>query len=75
MNWVVPSVWLVGIGWCFVTPLAIGVLGGAWVDSRTGKAPLFVILGTLAGLAVGLYGSVRMLLRFLEQSSKGKGRS
>jgi F0F1-type ATP synthase assembly protein I len=75
MNWVVPSVWLIGIGWCFTTPLAIGVLGGAWVDSRTGRAPLFVILGTLAGLAVGLYGSVRMLLRFLEQSGQGKGQT
>jgi F0F1-type ATP synthase assembly protein I len=70
MKWVAPSAWLIGIGWCFVTPLAIGVLAGAWIDRQTGRAPLFVILGTLVGLAVGIYGSVRMLLQFLEQSSR-----
>jgi F0F1-type ATP synthase assembly protein I len=69
MNWVAPSVWLVGIGWCFVTPLVLGVLVGVWADSRTARAPLFVILGTLLGLAVGIYASVRMLLQYLERSS------
>jgi F0F1-type ATP synthase assembly protein I len=73
MNWVVPSVWLVGIGWCLVTPLALGVLVGVWADSHSGRAPLFVIVGTLIGLAVGIYGSVRMLLQFLQQSSREKG--
>lgn len=73
MNWVVPSVWLIGIGWCFATPLVLGVLVGAWLDGRTGKAPLFVIVGTLVGLTVGLLGSVRMLLQFLEQTSRDKG--
>jgi hypothetical protein len=73
MNWIVPSVWLLGIGWCFATPLAVGVLAGVWLDGRTGKAPLFVILGTLVGLAVGIYGSVRMLLRFLEETSRNEG--
>lgn len=75
MNWVVPSVWLVGIGWCLATPLALGVLAGVWADNRTGKAPLFVIVGTLIGLAVGLYASVRMLLEFLDQSNRRKGTS
>lgn len=75
MNWIVPSVWLLGIGWCFATPLAIGVLVGAWLDGRSGTAPLFVILGALAGLTVGIYGSVRMLLRFLEETGKDQGPS
>ena len=69
MKWVVPSAWLAGIGWSLVVPLALGLLIGQWVDSRTGRAPLFVILGILLGLAVGIYGSVRMLLRFLERTS------
>jgi F0F1-type ATP synthase assembly protein I len=72
MNWLVPSAWLVGIGWCFAAPLVLGVLAGAWVDSRTGRAPLFVIVGTLVGLAVGIYGSVRMLLQFLEQTGRNR---
>lgn len=70
MKWVVPSVWLIGIGWCLATPLAIGVLAGYWLDRQTGKAPLFVIIGTLVGLAVGIYGSVRMLLQFLNQTGR-----
>ena len=75
MNWIVPSVWLLSIGWCFATPVAIGVLAGAWLDGRSGTAPIFVILGTLMGLAVGVYGSVRMLLRFLDETSRDQGTS
>ena len=70
MKWVAPSVWLVGIGWCFAMPLVIGVLTGNWLDRQTDKAPLFVILGTMVGLAVGIYGSVRMLLQFLRWTSR-----
>jgi len=69
MKWVLPSVWLIGIGWCFATPLAIGLLAGQWLDHKTGRDPLFVLLGLLLGLAVGSYGSVRMLLRFLAETS------
>jgi F0F1-type ATP synthase assembly protein I len=74
MKWVVPSAWLIGIGWCFAMPIVIGVLLGNWIDSRTGRAPLFVLLGILIGLAVGIYGSVRMLLQFLEQTNKETGK-
>lgn len=70
MNWIVPSVWLTGIGWCFVTPLAVGVLAGHWLDSRSQTAPLFLILGVLLGLVIGIYGSVRMLLRFLTETQE-----
>lgn len=75
MNWVAPSVWLVGIGWSFATPLVLGVLIGHWVDGQTGTSPLFVIIGTLLGLAIGIYVSVRMLLRFLDETSRDKGAS
>ena len=70
MNWIVPSVWFLGIGWCFAMPLIIGVLGGAWLDGRSGMAPLFVLLGVLMGLIVGIYASVTMLLRFLAETSQ-----
>jgi len=72
MKWVVPSVWLIGIGWCLATPLAIGLLAGQWLDRQTGRDPLFVLLGLLLGLAVGIYGSVRMLLRFLAETGSSK---
>jgi ATP synthase protein I len=72
MKWVVPSVWLIGIGWCFATPLVVGLLAGHWLDRQSGRDPLFVLLGLLLGLAVGLYGSVQMLLRFLAETGSGK---
>ena len=75
MNWIVPSVWLIGVGWCFALPLAGGVLTGFWLDRHFGTAPLLVIVGTLVGLAIGAYISVRMLLRFLEVTGGTKGTS
>jgi F0F1-type ATP synthase assembly protein I len=75
MKWVVPSVWLIGIGWCLVTPLVLGLLLGLRLDRQTGRDPLFVLLGIVVGLAVGIYGSVRMLLRFLAESGSGKERA
>jgi F0F1-type ATP synthase assembly protein I len=74
MKWVAPSAWLIGIGWCLAMPIVLGVLLGNWIDSRTGRAPLFVILGILIGLAVGIYGSVRMLLQFLAQTGGEVGK-
>jgi ATP synthase protein I len=55
-------------------PIVIGVLLGNWLDGRIGRAPLFVILGLLIGLAVGIYGSVRMLLQFLEHTGGEAGK-
>jgi F0F1-type ATP synthase assembly protein I len=75
MNWIVPSVWLVGVGWCFALPLAGGALAGHWLDRHFGTAPLFVILGTLLGLGLGAYVSIRMLLRFLEETGSMKQKS
>jgi F0F1-type ATP synthase assembly protein I len=75
MKWVVPSVWLIGIGWCFATPLVLGLFLGLWLDRQTGRVPLFVLLGIALGLAVGIYGSVRMLLRFLAETGSGKERA
>ena len=75
MNWIVPSAWMLGIGWCFAMPVVIGVLAGAWLDGSSERAPLFVILGTLLGLAVGITGSVKMLLRFLDETSRDVGAS
>jgi ATP synthase protein I len=42
--------------------LLLGVAGGYWLDQEFGTEPWLVIAGTLAGLAVGLYGLGRVAL-------------
>ena len=61
MRWVVPSAWLLGIGWYFAVCVVGGVLLGRWLDGLFGTAPLFALIGTFAGLGMALYGGYRML--------------
>ncbi len=74
MRWWVPSLWFLGIGWYFATCIAIGVFAGNWLDGQAGRAPLFTLLGLCLGLAVGLYGSIRMLLQFLSTTGQNGNR-
>jgi F0F1-type ATP synthase assembly protein I len=42
-----------------------GVLVGYWIDGQLGTRPAFVILGFLAGLALGWMAVYRLVTRFL----------
>ena len=64
-----PSVWgslaLMGqLGFTIAIPLALGTWGGNYLDSRTHHQPLFLMLGLLLGLIVGVYGAYRLFSRF-----------
>jgi ATP synthase protein I len=61
MRWVVPSVWLMGIGWYFAVCVVGGILVGRWLDGRFDTGPLFALIGTFLGLGMALYGGYRML--------------
>ncbi len=71
MRWVVPSAWLLGIGWYFVVCIVGGVLIGRWLDGRFDSAPMFALIGTLAGLAMALFGGYRMLTERLLKRGRG----
>jgi ATP synthase protein I len=63
-----PSVWgslaLMGqLGFTIALPLLAGALLGNYLDSRNNNTSLFLILGLLLGLIVGIYGAYRLLSR------------
>ena len=53
---------VLNLGLVFAAAVALGTLGGHWLDSKLGTKVLFTLLG--AGL--GLYAGVRELLRELK---------
>jgi ATP synthase protein I len=63
-----PSVWdsmaLMGqLGFTIAIPLAIGALGGNFLDGVVHTGHLFLILGLLLGLISGIYGAYRLFAR------------
>jgi ATP synthase protein I len=59
-----------GMGLNIAIAVLLGVLAGRWLDGRLGTHPLFVLIGLLLGLALGLFSAGRMLLRFLSTGSE-----
>jgi hypothetical protein len=56
------TVAVIAAGGTFAGAVLLGLLLGIWLGDRTGQ-PLWVLVGIFAGMAVGGYGAVRMLLR------------
>jgi ATP synthase protein I len=64
-----PSVWgslaLMGqLGFTIAIPLALGAWGGSYLDGLTQTKSLYLLLGLLLGLIVGVYGAYRLFSRF-----------
>lgn len=45
----------------------VGLLLGSWLDSALGTSPLFAILGSLVGLASGIYSSAQLAMFILRR--------
>lgn len=60
-RWVVPSAYLLGIGWYFAVCVVGGVWLGRWLDGRFDTGPILSLVGTFGGLALALYGGYRTL--------------
>ena len=41
----------------------LGVLGGLWIDSKTGTSPLFLLIFMVLGLIAGFRGVIRAMRR------------
>lgn len=60
-----PSVWealgqLSALGFIIAIPMALGYFIGNYLDGLTNHQPLFLIIGLLLGLVVGIYGAYRL---------------
>lgn len=66
------AVRLLGMGWYVATSILGGVLGGLWLDGRTGLDPLFTLLGLMLGLVAAFYGVYKMAVPLLAGSDQNR---
>jgi hypothetical protein len=57
-----PALRLVGIGWYVALCITLGVVGGAWLDSKLNADPAFTLAGLFLGLLIAFWGGYRMLM-------------
>ena len=67
-----PSVWgslgLMGaLGLVIAIPIALGAIGGRYLDGIVHTNDVFLLLGLLLGLISGIYGAYRLLAPFLKR--------
>lgn len=68
MQFLATAAWFAGMGWAIAISIVLGVIAGNWLDGRTATHPLFLLLGLVIGLALGLYSAGRMLVRYLSET-------
>lgn len=66
---------LVGLGWLFVISIGLGLLIGAWLDSRLQTTPLFILIGVTAGVITGFVAVVRLLTETVRVQQQADNRS
>ncbi|WP_338450217.1 AtpZ/AtpI family protein [Niallia oryzisoli] len=53
-----------------VGTILVGIFLGRWLDGLIGTAPLFLILGLLAGLATGIFAIFRTIQHFYRENDE-----
>ena len=49
-----------------VGSVLIGIFAGRWLDKFADTEPLFLVIGLLLGLAIGIYAMLRTVRQFYE---------
>ncbi len=67
-----PSVWaslalMAELGLVIALPMVIGVIVGNYLDGITHAGSLYLLLGLLLGLVVGVFGAYRLLAPFFKR--------
>src|SRR5437588_11853054 len=60
MQFLATAAWFTGMGWTIAVAIVLGVLLGNWLDGRAGTHPLFLLIGLVLGLALGLFAAGRL---------------
>jgi len=63
---------LLGIGWFIALCIVMGVLGGIWLDGKTGAKPLWTILGLILGVVIAFTGAYRMIAPYINKKNNRK---
>lgn len=63
---------LLGIGSQVLVGVAMGLGIGLWLDKRYGWSPWGVIIGTLVGLAAGMYSMIHEAMKVFRDPPDGK---
>ena len=50
----------------------MGVLGGIWLDGKTGAKPLWTILGLILGVVIAFTGAYRMIVPYINKKNNRK---
>ena len=58
------------LGGYIATSIALGVLGGLWLDSSLGTKPLFIFIGLALGIAVAVFGTYWRLKPFIHKEHR-----
>ena len=66
---------LVGIGWYVGICIGGGSFGGLWLDRHFDTGPLFTLLGLALGIAVAVFGMLKMLMAVLSYNSGDSGQN
>mgnify|MGYP001191736701 CR=1 FL=1 len=61
---------LTGVGFFIGGSIALGVMGGLWLDGKLNTEPILLIVGLILGIFVAFYGVYRMLLPFIGNKTR-----
>lgn len=60
--------------WQLAGSMVVLTLGGVWLDRKFGTSPLWVLVGALLGIGVGMYSFLRRVMHLAEQDRKQRER-
>jgi F0F1-type ATP synthase assembly protein I len=61
---------LMGMGFYIAIAIVLGIWGGHWLDGKVNTNPLWLIIGSILGVAVATLGVFNMLKPFIESAKK-----
>jgi ATP synthase protein I len=58
------------LGFVLGAAVLIGILGGAWLDEHLGPSPLWLVVGSILGMASGIYSAAQIAKFLLGRAEK-----